>query len=154
MLKRENRKKNNAIYYTIEYNHNFLDADHSHVLEKYIDIINNDNKESITMSLALRRHSLQGNQQCEIFQQQIMNHFQRRPNVADDAMENVYQHLLDRSALNWLKNLNLKNTTRIFQLRRSSSENVLLLSPRIEVNAINILKRSFSSGLLFETKQI
>lgn len=123
----------------------------------------------ISTSLTLRRHSLQGDCPCEIFEQQIAKQSQHQQPTqtpiicvfaanaieSNGNAENIYERLLNRSALTWLKNINIKRnpmlteSMNVIRLRRSSSENVLLLSPQRGLNRWPIVQRSFSSGLVF-----
>lgn len=123
---------------------------------------------SISTSLELRRHSSQGDRPCEIFQRQISEHLRR--NSPPSTLAAYFMppekigypnRLINRSALNWLKNVNLLRVNVAIpgeklpfmqQLYRCSSENILLLSPdhrSYDLSGTPALRKSFSSGILF-----
>lgn len=123
---------------------------------------------SISTSLELRRHSSQGDRPCEIFQRQISEHLRRHSPPSTLAAyfmpsEKIMcpNRLFNRSALNWLKNVNLLRVNVAIpgeklpfmqQLHRCSSENILLLSPDhrlYDLSGTPVLRKSFSSGILF-----
>lgn len=121
--------------------------------------------QKITLSLSPRRHSLQEDfKNSNFFEQQFAQHIQNFKH--DTEWNDTHHHIENRrfqaNALHWLQRFNVMRDKcqydtipqRRFKtnLRKTSSENeLLLMSPSNDqsIGELPVIRRSFSSGLLF-----